>query len=1272
MKRVPALIVTIASSVAGLPIATAQSNPTVQAGIVEVIDHTSPTFSTVPIWNAGGLYVHQVGTAGTVEVTTPTGGAITNIRGIKSFTDATNPAGSSTWIWTGQAVYHRVPGTTTTTEITNPQGQSIADVRGVVGNPDASSPGGSSVWIWTPSAVYLHQVGTTTTVQITLSGGGAIAGVRGMLATNPSASPGFGQVWMWTASAVYRHAVTTTNVVQITSPSGTSIDNVRGMLISPDTGVTPTNYPVWIYNGAKLFFHAGAGNSTVEITHPGGSSLNDIQGMIYTEDVNSAGGYPVWCWTSYGVFLHLYGTTTSAELSSPGGGALASVRGMVAGEQAPGVSVPLLFNGAGAYAHQYGSLTTIEFEHPSGGSITNPRGILSAFDATSPIGYRRFIWNDTGVFLHTVGTTMTAEVSTPTGGALAGVRGVVASLDVSSASDTSIWIWNGAGVFKHVFGTLQTVEVTQPSGAPIANAWTVHDAYNFLTAGSSHWIRNSDGVFLHQFGTTSTVEIKRPNGTALTSPPYNAPQSSLALVRNSEYPLGGGGAAVGFNRAETPFAVDAWGNLVNAGFVPSGVPQPLDLTTSLAGSGSQAVREAGAFLWNSHESVLITQSPEVTTGACCIAGNCQVTTGGNCSLLGGQFQGNGTVCGPATCAASQCGGLCPPDIAWELAANSGPSPRWGHAMAYDALHQRTVLFGGGSPDDESWEFDGVAWSQRFPTASPPGRFRHEMVYDNDNDLTIMFGGWNSSSQFFNDTWAWDGNDWTQQFPAVSPPARIAFGMVYDSRRKVIVLFGGADAALNMTNETWEYSFALNTWNQRLPTSSPTARTSFGMAFDALRGVTVLQGGVTSNGGSDETWEYDGANWTLVAANPNPGPRNEHKMVYDSTRKVCVVYGGNNAGYTDVWEFDGDQWQNDSDNAPGLRPAPAMAFHEASNKTLMFGGSADSNTWSYPGTSTTQDFLVTGNPNGVGWSWGVAGPGMDVCDLTVPGVSFGLPLIELAWSFADSIDAAGCPGLAATAVEIAPNMAVLSVTTGGFQPFDVCVGSFGFSPGCCVATGGLCSFNPDIEPIMLSGEDCDANGMDDMIDLLVDGSEDENGNEIPDVCEQPAGMLPPTLLAEGGRYLGITVNEGLAEVAIRINGHPDDPQVACIDGYINPDGTIIDEPIYLPMHEWGTVHAHGSIIIPESGYLVTLESENGDVSAPAFGTTWVYGDVDGNSSANFADILLIVFGFQGEFSYAADLDPCDPNGFINFADILQGVFAFQGAVYEDMDCLQPCP
>lgn len=103
---------------------------------------------------------------------------------------------------------------------------------------------------------------------------------------------------------------------------------------------------------------------------------------------------------------------------------------------------------------------------------------------------------------------------------------------------------------------------------------------------------------------------------------------------------------------------------------------------------------------------------------------------------------------------------------WTI-ANAPPVPRCYHAMAYDRVRGRTVLFGGSggwlqgghgggsSPilREETWTFDGASWTEVTPRPGPGGRYAHAVAFDSRRGRLLQFGGYNYTT-LFGDTWEW--------------------------------------------------------------------------------------------------------------------------------------------------------------------------------------------------------------------------------------------------------------------------------------------------------------------------------------------------------------------------------------------------------------------------------------------------------------------------------------------------------------------------------------
>ena len=283
-----------------------------------------------------------------------------------------------------------------------------------------------------------------------------------------------------------------------------------------------------------------------------------------------------------------------------------------------------------------------------------------------------------------------------------------------------------------------------------------------------------------------------------------------------------------------------------------------------------------------------------------------------------------------------------------------PSARSNHAMVYDSAREVVVLFGGRDNAEnitqDTWEWNGTLWTDVSPAEAKPGPiWCHAMAYDSARGVTVLFGGEDSSGVKLDGVWEWDGVSWELRTPDDpegdgNPTARYEHAMAYDSARGVIILFGGSDGSIK-SQDAWEWNGT--SWADVTPAGlKPSARSSHTLAHDNARGVTVLFGGAAgSTNGSQDTWEWDGENWTNVTpAGAKPDIRLNHTMIYDSARSVMVLFGGCNFPdhHQDIWEWDGAVWTNIT--PAGIKPIArynhAMAWDNIRDTAVVFGGGDD--------------------------------------------------------------------------------------------------------------------------------------------------------------------------------------------------------------------------------------------------------------------------------------------------------------------------------------------
>src|SRR5580698_10330873 len=122
------------------------------------------------------------------------------------------------------------------------------------------------------------------------------------------------------------------------------------------------------------------------------------------------------------------------------------------------------------------------------------------------------------------------------------------------------------------------------------------------------------------------------------------------------------------------------------------------------------------------------------------------------------------------------------------------------------------------------------WTQQSPATAPPQRYATGLAYDAAHSQVVMFGGVGYSG-VIGDTWLWNGTNWTPVSPATSLSARSNQTMVYDAAQGQVVMFGGATSAQGSSrlNDTWFWNGT--NWSTVTPATIPPARSSAAMAYD---------------------------------------------------------------------------------------------------------------------------------------------------------------------------------------------------------------------------------------------------------------------------------------------------------------------------------------------------------------------------------------------------------------------------------------------------------
>jgi hypothetical protein len=273
--------------------------------------------------------------------------------------------------------------------------------------------------------------------------------------------------------------------------------------------------------------------------------------------------------------------------------------------------------------------------------------------------------------------------------------------------------------------------------------------------------------------------------------------------------------------------------------------------------------------------------------------------------------------------------------------------------------------------NDVWEWNGAYWTQGTPMGSPVARSGASMTYDSVRQVTLMFGGGiNSNITDYNDLWSWNGTTWINLVPngsPTAPPVRNSAGLVFDSNRGVSVLFAGNIRGDSMLDDTWEWNGSA--WRNATPSglggggTNPTSRMQFAAAFDTVTNTMIIYGGCGASGCSGllgDMWSWNGAAWTsLTVTPPDPGPLAATYMAFDTATSQAILYLDNPSSPS-TWALSSSvpgqmQWSNLSPPAtPPYRFGAPVVYDSMRKVVVMFGGAGSTgplnDVWEWNGTT----------------------------------------------------------------------------------------------------------------------------------------------------------------------------------------------------------------------------------------------------------------------------------------------------------------------------------
>ena len=107
-----------------------------------------------------------------------------------------------------------------------------------------------------------------------------------------------------------------------------------------------------------------------------------------------------------------------------------------------------------------------------------------------------------------------------------------------------------------------------------------------------------------------------------------------------------------------------------------------------------------------------------------------------------------------------------------------------------------------------------------------------------------------------------------------------------------------------TDNTWIWDGA--NWTQQSPSIQPPTRYGAGSAFDPKLQMVVIFGGGAGGVDQDQTWVWTGTDWTQLTPAKFPSARESMGMAYDAASGQLLVFSGLDANtlLRDTWKLVG--------------------------------------------------------------------------------------------------------------------------------------------------------------------------------------------------------------------------------------------------------------------------------------------------------------------------------------------------------------------------------
>jgi hypothetical protein len=275
------------------------------------------------------------------------------------------------------------------------------------------------------------------------------------------------------------------------------------------------------------------------------------------------------------------------------------------------------------------------------------------------------------------------------------------------------------------------------------------------------------------------------------------------------------------------------------------------------------------------------------------------------------------------------------------------------------------------PCNQTWIFSAGTWSE-LNIAGPPSEYGATLAWDAARGELILTGGFGAFYPWDGNlgTWAFVHGTWTNLWIAGPSPNPLGATMSYVPSAGGLILFGGAITTPAGCTEGLSSTWLFDGQWKNLSLGGPPGRYYGQMAFEPSAGEGILFGGYEVLKPCDgapglatlgDSWSFDGSSWQQLQIS-SPPARYSSALVYDATDGYDLLFGGTSC-QGESCAFPG-LYLNDTWSLSLGTVAPAISVSETPTAICVFDDhSCAAGTWSAE-VSISVESEYGGYPTGV--------------------------------------------------------------------------------------------------------------------------------------------------------------------------------------------------------------------------------------------------------------------------------------------------------------------